>query len=136
MARALVLHQTTAMDVSPPAFARLAAEAGCDRISVFTNCPAAVLPGQAARLDFPAITPGTKREMQTALAESGVAVCGVEYFPILADVDVAGYVPGLALGGELGGARAVTHIHRGKGWRPTSTTPRCWNCCSPSAHSR
>lgn len=111
MERTLVLHQITAMDVAPPEFARMAAEAGCDQISVFTNCPDAVLPGQTARLDFPTITPQMKREMQAALADHGVRINGVEYFPILADFDVGDYVPGLALGGELGGSRAVTHIH-------------------------
>jgi len=111
MRRVLVLHQITAMDVPPPEFARMAAEAGCDQISVFANCPDAVLPGQSTRLDFPTITQTTKREMLAALADSGVRVNGVEYFPILVDFDVADYLPGLALGGELGGVRAVTHVH-------------------------
>jgi sugar phosphate isomerase/epimerase len=111
MTRSLVLHQITAMDVAPPDFARMAAEAGCGQISVFTNCPDAVLPGQSARLDFPTITPQIKQAMRTALADNGVKVAGVEYFPILPDHDVQSYVPGLALGAELGGSRAVTHIH-------------------------
>jgi sugar phosphate isomerase/epimerase len=109
--RTLVLHQITAMDVPPPDFARMAAEAGCDQISVFTNCPDAILPGQSARLDFPTITEAMKRDMRAALADHGVRVNGVEYFPVLADLDVRDYLPGLALGGELGGVRAVTHIH-------------------------
>lgn len=109
--RPLVLHQITAMDVPPPEFARMAAEAGCDQISVFTNCPDVILPGQSARLDFPTISALMLREMRAAFADNGVRVNGVEYFPILADVDVADYRPGLALGGELGGVRAVTHIH-------------------------
>jgi sugar phosphate isomerase/epimerase len=109
--RALVLHQITAMDVPPPEFARLAADAGCDQISVFTNCPDAVLPGQSAKLNFPAIAPQARREMLAELADCGVRINGVEYFPVLADLDVADYLPGLALGGELGAVRAVTHIH-------------------------
>lgn len=111
MQRTLVLHQITAMDVAPPAFARMAAEADCNQISVFTNCPETILPGQSAQLDFPTITRQMKREMQAALADHGVRINGVEYFPILADLDVDDYVPGLVLGGELGGSRAVTHIH-------------------------
>ncbi|RZI59732.1 MAG: sugar phosphate isomerase/epimerase, partial [Zymomonas sp.] len=90
---------------------RFAAEAGCQAVSVFTNCPDAVLPGQSKRLEFPTITSAAKREMQGALAQYGVKVVGVEYFPILPDLDVREYIPGLALGAELGGTRAVTHIH-------------------------
>lgn len=111
MKRQLVLHQITAMDVTPPLFARMAAEAGCDQISVFTNCPQVILPGQSARLDFPTITPEIQRDMHNALSDHGVSVNGVEYFPILGGVDVSDYVAGLALGGELGALRAVTHIH-------------------------
>lgn len=89
----------------------MAAEAGCDQISVFTNCPDAILPGQTAPLNFPTITAGMKRQIQSALADNGIRVNGVEYFPILAGVDVRDYQAGLALGAELGGTRAVTHVH-------------------------
>ena len=111
MERPLVLHQINAMDVAPPAFVRVAAEAGCEAISVFTNCPNLVLPGQTARLDFPTISPRMKFEMLDALAGNGVEVAGVEYFPIVPEHDVREYIPGLALGRALGGSRAVTHVH-------------------------
>lgn len=111
MTRTLVLHQITAMDVPPPDFARMASDAGCEQISVFTNCPDAVLPGQTARLNFPTITPEMMREMEVVLADTGVRVNGVEYFPVLPDGDVRDYARGLAMGRQLGAVRAVTHIH-------------------------
>jgi sugar phosphate isomerase/epimerase len=124
MTRPLVLHQITAMDVAPPDFARMTAEVGCDRISVFTNCPDMILPGQSAPLAFPTIGPEMKREMLAALSDSGVGVDGVEYFPIVEGLDVARYAAGLALGAELGGTRAVTHIHDIDGARAVETLGR------------
>lgn len=111
MTRPIGLHQITAMDVEPPAFVNLAAAAGCDRVSVFTFSPKPILPGQRSRLLFPTVTPQTQREMQDSLAANGIAVVGIEFFPITAEDDPAAYVEGLALGRALGGTRAVTHIH-------------------------
>jgi sugar phosphate isomerase/epimerase len=70
-----------------------------------------VLPGQSARLDFPTITAQMQRDVLNALSDHGIRVNGIEYFPILDGLDVREYVAGLALGGELGATRAVTHIH-------------------------
>lgn len=101
----------TAMDVAPVEFIRLAGQSGCDAVSVFTSCPAAILPGQASPLRFPTITPAMRRDVQAALVSSGTSVNGVEYFPVVAGLDPRDYEAGLALGAELGGVRAVTHVH-------------------------
>lgn len=55
--------------------------------------------------------------MQKALHDQGIAVSNVEFFPIAEDVEIADYCPGLALGAELGAARAVCHIHDTQGDR-------------------
>jgi sugar phosphate isomerase/epimerase len=99
------------MDVDPLQFVEIAASAGCDRVSIFTFSPKPVLPGQKARFSFPTVTRDMQGDMQRRLAEHGVAVMGVEYFPITAEADLAEYVAGLALGRALGATRAVTHIH-------------------------
>lgn len=110
-ARPIGLHQISVMDTDPLQFVEVAAAAGCDRISIFTCSPVPVLPGQKSRLLFPTVTREMQHDMQQRLAAHGVAVVGVEYFPITAAIDVAEYVPGLALGRALGAVRAVTHIH-------------------------
>jgi sugar phosphate isomerase/epimerase len=99
------------MDVEPLQFVEVAAAAGSDRISLFTFSPKPVLPGQKTRFLFPTVTREMQHDMQQRLAAHGVAVMGVEYFPITAEADLAEYVAGLALGRALGATRAVTHIH-------------------------
>lgn len=101
----------TAMDVEPLQFVEIAAAAGSDSISIFTFSPKPVLPGQRSRLLFPTVTREMQSEMRQRLAAHDVAVRGVEFFPITADVDVGEYVAGLSLGRALGASRAVTHIH-------------------------
>lgn len=62
MPRSLVLHQITVMDLPVLDFVRMAGGSGCDAISLFTNSPDVILPGQSARFGFPAITGLHKRE--------------------------------------------------------------------------
>jgi sugar phosphate isomerase/epimerase len=111
MARPIGLHQVTVMDADPLHLVEIAASTGCDRVSVFTFSPKPVLPGQKSRLLFPTVTPEMQGDMQQRLAAHGVAVMGIEFFPITADADLADYVAGLSLGRSLGATRAVTHIH-------------------------
>lgn len=120
-ARPIGLHQITVMDVEPLQFAELARSAGCDRISIFTYAPKAVLPGQKSRFLFPTVTRDMQDAMRKRLATHGIAVMGVEYFPITADADLADYAAGLALGRSLGATRAVTHIHDIDGARAVNT---------------
>jgi sugar phosphate isomerase/epimerase len=117
MARPIGLHQVTVMDVDPLQLIELAASAGCDRVSVFTFSPRPVLPGQKSRLLFPTVTREMQGDLRQRLAAHGVAVMGVEFFPITADADLADYVAGLSLGRSLGATRAVTHVHDSDGAR-------------------
>lgn len=111
MTRWLALHQITAMEASPVELVGIAADVGCQGVVVFTHVPAVGLPNGRPSRAFPLVTPATKRDMQAALRDYAISVGNVEFFPIKADVDVATYREGLALGGELGAARAVTHVH-------------------------
>ena len=117
VARPIGLHQISAMDADPLQFVEIAACAGCSQISIFTFSPVPVLPGQKSRFVFPTVTREMQRDMRQRLVAHGVAVMGVEYFPITASVDVAEYVEGLSLGRALGARRAVTHVHDTDGAR-------------------
>jgi sugar phosphate isomerase/epimerase len=99
------------MDVGPLELIDIAAATGCEQVSLFTYSTQAVLPGQTSRLVFPLVTREMKRSVFERLAQMGVSVNGVEFFPLTADADVSQYIPALALGRELGAVRAMTHIH-------------------------
>ena len=111
MKRPIILHQLNAPDVGPAAFIRLAAANDCRRVTLFAFDGGAVLPRSNSGLSYPtAVTAEMKRDVQNVLAECGVAVDGVEFFPLTAEVDLDLYKPALALSRELGAKRAVTHI--------------------------
>lgn len=111
MARQIVLHQMTAPDLDPVALIRLAGEEGCPLVSLFGFDGASVLPARNAGLGYPAaVTPETKRTVQQALADNGVKIDGIEFFPITAQVDFELYRPALAQARELGAARVVCHL--------------------------
>jgi sugar phosphate isomerase/epimerase len=111
MNRPLILHQLNAVDVSPVDFIGLAAVNDCRLVTLFGFDGATVLPRSNAGLNYPgAITADMKRDLQRSLDEKGVAIDGVEFFPLTAAVDLNLYKPALALARELGAKRAVTHI--------------------------
>lgn len=111
MPRVLGLHHMNAMDLDPIAFVRTAAEAGAERVSLFTCSPAFIIPAVGVPIQFPAVTRETRRGMQDALAETGIGLRGIEFFPIVPGQPVEQFRDGLALGAELGGVRSVCHIH-------------------------
>lgn len=94
------------MDAGPVGLISIAAEAGCVGVCIFTHIPANV-----DKALFPVVDDGNKDEMLAAMRERYIAVSNVEFFPITADAEIADFCPGLALGAELGAARAVCHIH-------------------------
>jgi sugar phosphate isomerase/epimerase len=111
MARTIMLHQLNATGVSPAEFVRIAGDIGCERVTMFAYDGSDVLPRSNSGLSYPIpITADTKEEVRQALSETGVALDGVEFFPLVAEVDFELYRPALALGRELGARRAVTHI--------------------------
>lgn len=109
-ARPLALHQTTLRDVPPERLPIIAAEAGFDAICLFTHVPQVTLTG-GGKAAFPLVTSDNCKAVRQALKDTGLELTNFEYFPIKADVSPEEYRTALALGAELGGKRAVTHIH-------------------------
>lgn len=111
MTRPIILHQLNAVGVTPAEFVRIAADNDCRHVTMFAYDGGHVLPRTNSGLSYPTpVSAETKDEVGRALADGGVALDGVEFFPLTADVDLDLYKPALALGAELGARRAVTHI--------------------------
>lgn len=102
MTRPLALHQITAMAADPVALLSIAAEIGCQSVCVFTHLPNGGTP-------FPAIHQGNKTLVQQRMADTGVGISNIEYFPIGTEFNLESCRPALALGAELGARRAVVH---------------------------
>jgi sugar phosphate isomerase/epimerase len=98
------------MDLSPLDLIGAAAATGFDHVSLFTNNPAVPLDGHEDKFVFPKVTEATKRDVIDRLDAHGLHVVNAEFFLMRPDIDLATYVPGLALGRELGARHAVTHI--------------------------
>ncbi len=69
------------------------------------------MPSHGDRGIFPVVDASNKSNMLAAMRDHDIAVSNVEFFPILPMGNVADFRTGLALGAELGAARAVCHIH-------------------------
>jgi sugar phosphate isomerase/epimerase len=111
MTRQIILHQMNAAGVDPDLFVRLAADNDCKAVTMFAYNGNATLPSTNTGLTYPTpISAESKEMVRRALAETGVALDGVEFFPITAEVDFEVYKPSLAIGAELGARRAVGHI--------------------------
>ncbi len=102
--RTLGVHHMTALETDPLSFVSLAAETGCQEVSVFTQQP-----GSNAK--FPLVTRENLSAMQARLADTGIAVANVDAFIVAPGVDVAGFRPALELGAELGARGAVTIVY-------------------------
>jgi sugar phosphate isomerase/epimerase len=98
------------MDLTPVELVEAAAACGYDQVSLFTNAPVVPLAGQESKFVFPTVTPQIQREIAARLDAHGLKVINAEFFLIRPDVDLRTYVPGLALGRELGAANAISHI--------------------------
>jgi len=111
MARPIILHQLNAVGLAPAEFIRIAAENDCHHVTVFAYDGGHVLPRSNTGLTYPTpVTAESKADVRAALEDGGVAIDGIEFFPLTAEVDFEVYKPALALGAELGASRAVTHI--------------------------
>ncbi len=114
MSRTFVLHQLNAVELAPADFVRLAAQNDVDRVTLFAFDGGSVLPRSNSGLTYPtAITPQTRQDVLDTLADTGVGVDGVEFFPMTESVDLELYRPALELGAELGARRAVSHVFIG-----------------------
>ena len=110
MERPLGLHHLTAKEIDPFAFAEVAAASGYDQVTLFTNAPHVPQAGREGMFLFPTVTPEMASEMRNRLDGEGLRVVGAEFFLITPDADLLSYVPGLAVGRELGAHHAVTHV--------------------------
>ena len=110
MHRPLGLHHHTVNELDPVEFVKVAAASGYDQVSLFANVPRVPHAGRESMFTFPMVTPQMKREVLEHLDGNGLRVIGVEFFLMTPDVDLSSYVPGLALGRELGAVHAVTHV--------------------------
>jgi sugar phosphate isomerase/epimerase len=111
MTRQLIVHQLNATGVSPAEFIRIVAANGVDQVTLFTYDGGDLVPRTNTGLSYPQpVTQANKRETLDALAETGVTVDGVEFFPLTEAVDLNSYAAALAIGAEIGATRASSHI--------------------------
>lgn len=103
----LALHQITMMEGGPEGLVRFAAEAGLDGVCLFTATP---INGQGHDL-FPVVAPATSASFKRLLRDHDMRIINAEYFPVMAEQDVAAYAQAITLAAELGAKRIVTHIH-------------------------
>jgi sugar phosphate isomerase/epimerase len=110
--RSLALHQITAMEAGPLELVEIAARAGAQAVCIFVYLPPETLPGRKGPdVRFPAVERSMKTEMLHRLRDNNVSVTNLEFFPLGPQVDVSAFAGALELGKELGGRRAVTHVH-------------------------
>lgn len=110
MQRPLGLHHLTLKELDPLAFIDVAAEAGYDQLSLFTNAPHVPQAGREGKFVYPTVTPELVPEVQARLDAHGLKVVNAEFFLMTLEVDLAAYDPGLATGSALGAAHVMTHI--------------------------
>lgn len=110
MARPIGLHQSSAMDTTPQELIRAAAAAGYGHVSLFTNNPSVPVGDKADMFVFPQVYERTKDEVLGLLADTGLGVVNAEFFLMKPDTDLEDYIPGLAMGRELGAANVMTHV--------------------------
>lgn len=102
MSRLLSLDSLTLTDTPPPVAIRGAAEAGFDACSLWI-IPPALFPS-------PLLTPDLERECAAIIADTGIAVIGLEVFDLHSLAGVEAAKPLLDMGARLGG-KAVLAIH-------------------------
>ncbi len=100
------LGQLTAIDVSPVEYISIAAEAGCQAVSLFVQQPG----GQGK---FPLTSRDNLDAVQQRLRATGLQVASVECFMLVPNVDVETWRPALALGAELGAKGATALLYDG-----------------------
>ena len=87
MTRPLALHQITAMTADPADLLRIAAQVGCASVCLFTHVPQVALPdAKEGAHAFPMVTPDNQSHFRAVMAETGVGVSNIEFFPVSARV--------------------------------------------------
>lgn len=106
----IALHQVTALDIGPLELVDLAADNGCAKVCVFTNAPALPTEDGGVDLGFPMVTRILLPVFKAKIAERGLTVGNIEFFPLDIDPPFEQYREGLAIGSELAAVRAVVHM--------------------------
>jgi sugar phosphate isomerase/epimerase len=102
----LSLHHLTIADASAPQLVSIAAELGCEAVTLFAYVP------PAGRAFVPVLEGEQKiREVVSRCRDLGVAVHNVEYFPIDPHCDFNAVARGFDLATRLGARRATCQIH-------------------------
>ncbi len=99
----LGLHHLSAIETDPVSFVAIAAQTGCQRISVFTRQP-------GDHSAFPLVTRANKPGFVAALREGGIEVAGIESFLLTPVTGVQAFEPALELGAELGARYAGAQL--------------------------
>lgn len=104
--QALGIHHLSAIETDPVAFVAMAAQAGCQTISVFTRAP-------GERSGFPLVDQHNKAAMAAALRDHGIAMGGIEAFMLTPRSEPQSFLGALELGAELGAQRAGVLLYDG-----------------------
>jgi sugar phosphate isomerase/epimerase len=99
----LGIHHITAADTDPLTFVGIAAEVGCQEVSLFTRQPGA----QSA---FPLVDRAISEPLAAALRDTGIRLANVESFMLLPDTAVADFRDAMELGAEFGARGAVAQV--------------------------
>ncbi|GIX29903.1 MAG: sugar phosphate isomerase [Porticoccaceae bacterium] len=102
--RALGIAQLSALDLPLSSFVDLAARAGFDAVSLFVHAMGSIPADRVVR-------PAEARALADRLADRGLAVEGVECFPLAPGVAVEDYRSSLEVGAVLGARRASALLY-------------------------
>lgn len=99
----LSLEHLTVFDAPPPEIVSIAAEIGCQAISLFIQKP-------NDQIEVPALIADARlrRETVRRMADTGVTLGAIECFILTPEVDVRRFRPALEVGASLGGQAATT----------------------------
>jgi len=99
----LSLDHLTVFDASPPEIVSIAAETGCQTISLFVQKP-------NDRVDVPPLIADTalRRETKRRMDDTGVRLGAIECFILTPDTDIGSFKAALEVGAGLGGNAAAT----------------------------
>jgi sugar phosphate isomerase/epimerase len=99
----LSLDHLTVFEASPPEIVSIAAETGCQAVSLFIQKP-------NERVDVPPLITDAalRRETARRMADTGVRLGAIECFIITPETDIASFRPALEVGASLGGTAAAT----------------------------
>ena len=99
----LGIHHLTAIETDPVTFVAIAAETGCQEVSVFTRQP-------GARSNYPLVNSDNRGAMAATLAETGVRIANIESFMLTPVTDPSAFEPALELGARLGARSAGVQV--------------------------